>query len=252
MAEPIVWGLLPKAQDDGTTIDEAITAAIAAHETDPEAHIGTDESIDVHRKNTTLDHPQASVLGDKISSNEVWYLLPFQNLDGVEHTSNVISVAGSGLSMEVTSGDPSANYAYVASSPSLKSDKDGLLQFPFFVDQDEPYEFKIGAAYDYTLAQGVYFKYVGGELTAVVDTPWGSYESDPIAWTYYNTSIFRIQYIAGERKFLFFVDSVEVGSYVDTGDPFSAFGFGFFVSAQYGGGFTPIYSVHTLFRSVGV
>ena len=68
MADVAVWGLLPKAQDDGTTIDEAIAAAIVAHEEDPDAHMGTGESIDVHRANTVIDHPQASVVPDKLTS----------------------------------------------------------------------------------------------------------------------------------------------------------------------------------------
>src|SRR5574337_678102 len=80
MADP-VWGLLPKAQDDPTTIDEAIAAAIAAHEADPEAHLGDGESLDVHRANTTLDHPVGAVLSDKNSWTEIIFNEPFTNLD---------------------------------------------------------------------------------------------------------------------------------------------------------------------------
>jgi len=44
MAEP-VWGLLPKAQDDAETIEQAIARLIAEHETDSGAHTGIGESI---------------------------------------------------------------------------------------------------------------------------------------------------------------------------------------------------------------
>jgi len=65
MTAPIVWGLLPKAQDDATTIDAAITAAIAAHNDDPDAHMAAGQSIDVHRTNDVIDHPAGSVVADK-------------------------------------------------------------------------------------------------------------------------------------------------------------------------------------------
>lgn len=65
------WGLIPKAQDNPQTIDEAIASAIAVHEAEPTAHLGDGESIDVHRKNTTLDHPAGSVVSDKVSSGQI-------------------------------------------------------------------------------------------------------------------------------------------------------------------------------------
>jgi hypothetical protein len=73
MADVAVWGLLPKAQDDATTIDTAIAAAVAAHEVDPTSHMGAGESIDVHRVNSIIDHPLGSVLADKTTQTE-WVL----------------------------------------------------------------------------------------------------------------------------------------------------------------------------------
>src|SRR5665648_264201 len=67
MADVAVWGLLPKAQDDATTIDDEINAAVAAHNDDPTAHMAAGQSIDVHRVNTIIDHPAGSVVGDKIA-----------------------------------------------------------------------------------------------------------------------------------------------------------------------------------------
>lgn len=61
------WGNLPKALDDATTIDQAIAAAIAAHEADSEAHLGAGESLETHRANEVLDHPSDSVVADKFS-----------------------------------------------------------------------------------------------------------------------------------------------------------------------------------------
>lgn len=73
MAEPVVWGMLPKAQDDNTTIDEAIAQAIADHEADPEAHLGEGESLQIHRQNDMIDHPQGSVPLDKVSKQELYH-----------------------------------------------------------------------------------------------------------------------------------------------------------------------------------
>jgi hypothetical protein len=67
MADPVVWGQLPKAQDDPTTIDDAISAAIVAHEADPTAHLGAGESLETHRANDIIDHPAQSVVRDKLN-----------------------------------------------------------------------------------------------------------------------------------------------------------------------------------------
>jgi hypothetical protein len=70
MPDPIVWGTLPKAQDDSTTIDQAIAAAIAVHADDPTSHTVTGQSLDLHRSNDTIDHPAGSVLSDKNTMSE--------------------------------------------------------------------------------------------------------------------------------------------------------------------------------------
>jgi len=61
------WGQMTKAQDDATTIDQAIASAIFAHENDPESHMGVGESIENHRQNEVIDHPANSVVDDKIN-----------------------------------------------------------------------------------------------------------------------------------------------------------------------------------------
>lgn len=80
MAEP-VWGLLSKAQDNPQTIDEAIAAAIVAHEADPEAHLGDGEALETHRANETIDHPAGSVLTDKSTKTEFVFNESFAVVD---------------------------------------------------------------------------------------------------------------------------------------------------------------------------
>lgn len=80
MTEPIVWGTLPKAQDDPQTIAEAIAEAIAGHEADPEAHLGSGESLETHRTTENIDHPAGSVAVDKIS-NQIILMTSFESVD---------------------------------------------------------------------------------------------------------------------------------------------------------------------------
>lgn len=87
-----VWGNLPKALDDATTIDQAIAAAIAAHEADSEAHLGAGESLETHRSYDILDHPQGSVVGDKQGSNELVVTTNFDSVDSWSIQGNVTGV----------------------------------------------------------------------------------------------------------------------------------------------------------------
>jgi len=79
MADP-VWGQLAKAQDDAQTIEQAIDAAIAAHNDDPDAHLAAGQSIDVHRTNEMIDHPAGSVAVDKFS-NAILLMTSFESVD---------------------------------------------------------------------------------------------------------------------------------------------------------------------------
>lgn len=60
-----LWGTLEKAQDDPTTIDEAIQTAITEHEADPTAHQGEGESLEAHKSEEVIDHPAQSIVVDK-------------------------------------------------------------------------------------------------------------------------------------------------------------------------------------------
>jgi len=76
------WGGMTKAQDNSQTIDEAIAAAIAEHEADPESHMGVGESIENHRINEIIDHPQGSVLVDKKQVSQMELVTCFESVTG--------------------------------------------------------------------------------------------------------------------------------------------------------------------------
>ena len=81
-----VWGLLAKAQDNPQTIEQRIAEMIAQHEADPEAHMGPGESIENHRINNIIDHPQQSIVADKMSAG-----YSFVDIDTLTYFSGNIS-----------------------------------------------------------------------------------------------------------------------------------------------------------------
>lgn len=69
MADIQVWQNLPRSTVDNTKIDEAIAEAIDAHNDDTDAHLLTDQALEVHRQNEIIDHPAESVPNDKLQIN---------------------------------------------------------------------------------------------------------------------------------------------------------------------------------------
>ena len=65
------WGWLSKSQLDPTTVDQAIALAIAAHESDPTAHLGAGESIEMHRNSEVIDHLAYSIVTDKVKDGQL-------------------------------------------------------------------------------------------------------------------------------------------------------------------------------------
>lgn len=62
-----IWGDMNRATNDPTGIDEAISTAITAHDDDPEAHLGADQSLQSHRASEIIDHLAESVVNDKLA-----------------------------------------------------------------------------------------------------------------------------------------------------------------------------------------
>jgi hypothetical protein len=80
MAEP-VWGLLPKAQDNPETIEEAIVRLIDVHLADQSAHAEEEQSLFIHKAQDTIDHKALSIVPDKFSTAEVYKQTLFETLD---------------------------------------------------------------------------------------------------------------------------------------------------------------------------
>lgn len=68
MANPYIWAGLERSTVDPTTIDAAIAEAIVAHDDDPEAHLGPEQSLQSHRASEIIDHLAESVVNDKLAT----------------------------------------------------------------------------------------------------------------------------------------------------------------------------------------
>ena len=114
MADAVVWGQLPKAQDDATTIDDAISAAIVAHEGDPTAHLGAGESLEVHRANEIIDHLAGSVLRDKLDFSRFIIDDYFVSIDAWTKTAGVtLPVVGQ---MQIISASTGTAYHFAVTA----------------------------------------------------------------------------------------------------------------------------------------
>ena len=71
------WGNLPKSQSDSETIEECIARLIAEHNNKPTAHNDPGQALDLHRKDTIIDHPAGSVKNDKYSFHTYDYNIQF-------------------------------------------------------------------------------------------------------------------------------------------------------------------------------
>ena len=71
MAGPYTWGEMAKAAGDPTSIDDAIAAALAAHNASDNAHGQSNEAIYNHRIADILDHIDQSITTPKYSDFSV-------------------------------------------------------------------------------------------------------------------------------------------------------------------------------------
>lgn len=95
MSEPYIWNGLAKANNDPTTIDQAIAAAVTVHNDDPDAHLGDDQALQSHRAAEIIDHLAESVVNDKIEPRARAY----------------VAIVGSGLPGDYTSLEAAIAYA---------------------------------------------------------------------------------------------------------------------------------------------
>ena len=177
MALPL-WGLLQKAQETPQTIDEAIAAAITAHEADPDAHLGAGESLEQHKTEDVIDHPQGSLLPDKISFSDLQFDTTFESLGGFTISAGVTNSSWPGATFDIFDGGGDLR--------TLKANMLGLLtgstvtydiQFDsyFNVDSSDDLEIiNVGITDNAMTTRHIGFRITGGEIFGFAR--WGAAE----------------------------------------------------------------------------
>lgn len=213
-----VWGNIPKSQDNAQTIDEAIAAAIAAHDADSEAHLGSGAVLEDHRSNETLDHPAGSVLADKQTLTEVDVYCDFPSTSGWTPTGDYDIGFYPGI--RLGSAYPSSNGTRLLSQESFGNymfnlAKDFLFEWAGTIFDGTTATFFIGVTDVSYPASGddVFgFKCVNGAMRGIFGKGATFYQTDVYGGDLSEPHVYRVQYNATEKIIYFYVDGVLLGS----------------------------------------
>ncbi len=127
MGDPFTWGMAPKSQSDSQTIDDAIAAAVSAHNDDPDAHLGVGQSLQSHRASEIIDHEAGSIVADKLNSAVNFIFMP-------------VNVEFDNPPDGVTNSYPGVVYEYTQISPITGDADNEWLEFACadegYVDKD--------------------------------------------------------------------------------------------------------------------
>lgn len=210
-----LWGSLEKATDNAQTIDQAIAAAIAAHEADPEAHLGEGESLSEHKHETTIDHPVGSVLADKKTMTEISIDHDFSSMDFWTVVGSVSNANWPTVGLYLEYGD--VNESSIALYPSSPAP---WLSYNFgMVFQVEMHTELSGANFHAWLGMGLEddvplegfgFVVQAGVLKAVVASASTPVYSSALAVDISGGHIYRAQMMPQYDVVRFFVDGEQV------------------------------------------
>jgi hypothetical protein len=207
MALPL-WGALQKAQDNSDTIEDAINAAVVAHEADADSHLGSGESLEAHKTFGVLDHPPGSVLSDKNTFSELFARTNFESTAGWTVTGAVSQTLWLGTSIDAS---PSG------SSPSSLKSEIGLFQNLYLgpseflaqwtfqttnINVNATFDIRLGAPLGSGLG-GVGFYWDGSTLKAYVKDSVVDHLSSTLATSISGNYTFRIvaSHAEGDVKF---------------------------------------------------
>lgn len=176
-----VWGSLEKATDDSQTIDEAIAAAILAHEEDPTAHLGEGESLSEHKTEGVIDHPIGSVLADKFTKQEFVLQIPFESLDLYAKSGSGVTANLGGFKLDTGSTINTERYL---AAPAQYSNQ--------YYYSDRPFTMQFFAAFSVATDQTAYLG--GGGQGIVNDPPF-------LGFKVVNNTVYACEVQWGEEEF---------------------------------------------------
>lgn len=98
------WGMMSKSQIDDETIEEAINRLILEHETDPESHLDTGESLQSHKAELIIDHVAGSIVADKLSAGNNFFDFPVNSDES--HNADNYTLLYPGAFAQMTQASP--------------------------------------------------------------------------------------------------------------------------------------------------
>jgi hypothetical protein len=114
----ICWGALGKAAGDDTTIDQEINTYITRHDENPNAHMGEDYALGVHRLQAVLDHVDGSIELKKLSRDKIIKFTDWVSFDGFDTGGSYVHPGFMGATVRATGGGGSAYVREEADDPA--------------------------------------------------------------------------------------------------------------------------------------
>lgn len=211
------WGSLQKDTDDPTTIEEAIANAIDAHQADSAAHLDSGGSLQSHKSEDVIDHPQGSVVADKAGQTEVTYSVDFSVLTPWNPVGDVDIDNWPSVQLYVEDG--ATTQSYIKTQPQIPTQwntyaSDSLVQVGARFDMDiGDFDAFIGVGNPPpTTTDGYGFKWTAGVLTAVAKGGGTTHTSGTISNDYSISHIYRAQVDAAAGKVYFYIDGTLVAT----------------------------------------
>ena len=255
-----LWGSLEKSADDAETIEQAIARLVAEHEADPTAHLGSGESLEMHKAEDVIDHPVGSVLADKWTMTEFDFTTLFENLSVFATTGNVASIfpgvriystaSGSGGRSRVVVPLEDQNFTFFPN-------KSFLFQFVFSADtyQSGVCWFNFGYTGSQFGKSGVGLK-IDNEVATFYTSDYDGANGEELSWPGFtdvsDRFVVRIQFISGDSFVSFFANGVLIGTLPWPIDPDASDVMGVYFATQKNGATDANLFLNYFFFSLGV
>jgi len=207
------WGSLQKNQTDPTTIDEAIASAILAHEADPASHLGAGESLETHRSNEAIDHPEQSVLAENIGGGDVVINTKFESISPWTITGGASISGFNGLQLAgnyPTQPTAKANSAMYANAQIFNKDSDMYFETRMCGNQNT-YTYSAWWGFvsgSLAILDGFGFQVRAGALYAHVSANGTPNDFLISGADLLGSHLYSAKYVQAEQKIYFYIDKI--------------------------------------------
>jgi hypothetical protein len=208
----ICWGALGKAAGDDTTIDQEINTYITRHDENPNAHMGEDYALGVHRLQVVLDHAEGSVNLFHLVKDHIFGFSAFETFDCWTKV-GLGSPGLLGALLQTAVGDPPqeayliSNHQYLVGWPV---DKNPFFQTTVYILSSTGQEGHIicGSYYQTGLGEAFGFKFVNDTLYAYWVSDETEYSQELAGLPAHGLHCYRAYIDSAEGKMYFYVDGV--------------------------------------------